>query len=66
MTVADAPVDPMLSVTATSAHLGVSRLTVLHLVRRGELRATKTSSNGHWRIRRSWIEEFIEKGGNRH
>lgn len=54
--------DPILDRTAAAAVLGVHMDTLMALVRSGELRAARVGrGRGQWRIRRSWIHDYLDR-----
>ena len=60
MTDIDSILDPVLTFSEVLEHLKISRNTLLKYIKTGKIRALKFGS--HWRFRREWIEDFLEKG----
>ncbi|MFD0884706.1 helix-turn-helix domain-containing protein [Streptosporangium algeriense] len=51
--------EPMLTVAEAAARIRVSQWTIRRAINSGELRATKTSTKGRWRIYGSSFEAYM-------
>jgi excisionase family DNA binding protein len=54
--------DPVLDPPRVAETLGVCLDTAMTLIRKGELRAARVGrGRGQWRVRRSWINEYLDR-----
>lgn len=51
--------DPLMTTDEVAHYLKVHRITVLRMIRRGDIAATKIGR--HWRIRRAEIDRYIRQ-----
>ena len=59
--VVDPGIDPILTVPAAAELLGVSFPVAMDLVRDGRLKAARVGNGrGQWRVRRSWIYQYLD------
>jgi len=52
--------DPWLTLQESAAEVKVHENTLYTAIKRGQLRAARVSARGAYRIRRSWLDAYLE------
>jgi excisionase family DNA binding protein len=54
------PTDPWLTLQEAAAEGSISETTLYQAIRGGRLRAARVSTRGPYRIRRSWLDSYLD------